>query len=78
MDNLEFWLVWNPNGTQPPRRQHLSLESAGDEASRLAASKPGESFFVLHAVEVRCTADAPVLALALTKREPQDDDNLPF
>lgn len=78
MAEQEFWLVWNPDGQRPPTRQHLSAESAGDEAARLAANKPGEPFYVLHAVEVRRTANAPVETHVLMKREPQDDDDLPF
>ncbi|MDN6885456.1 hypothetical protein QMO14_17820 [Variovorax sp. CAN2819] len=78
MDNLEFWLVWSPHGHRPPSRQHLSAESAGDEAERLAAANPGNYFYVLHAVEVRRTANAPVESLVLAKREPSDDDELPF
>lgn len=79
MGNLEFWLVWNPEGMQPPRYQHHSAKSAADEAERLAAHQPGHSFYVLHATEMRRTADAPVEAVVLLKRsEPDDDDGLPF
>lgn len=78
MNEEEFWLVWNPESSRSPSRQHLSAESAGDEATRLADSKPGESFYVLHAIEVRRTAAAPVEAIVLSKREPADDDEIPF
>lgn len=77
MDEQEFWLVWNPMGSRPPTYQHLTPEGAGREAERLAAARPGEPFYVLHAVEMRRTADAPVEAVVLTKREPPDDE-IPF
>lgn len=79
MENLEFWLVWNPDGHRPPSYQHTSHKSAAVEAERLAACSPGSSFYVLHAVEMRRTADAPVEALTLLKRpEPDPEDDIPF
>jgi len=79
MDNLEFWLVWNPEGHRPPQYQHHSAKDAADEAERLAAINPGQSFYVLQATELRRTADAPVQALVLLKRpEPDPDDYMPF
>lgn len=78
MNDEEFWLVWSPGGMRPPSHQHVSAESAGREAERLAASKPGESFYVLHAIEMRRVAEAPVEAIVLSKREPSDDDEIPF
>ena len=77
MNEQQFWLVWNPESNRPPTRQHLSAESAGDEADRLAAYAPGQSFYVLHAVEVHRTAHAPVEAIVLTKPD-EPDDEIPF
>lgn len=77
MGEQQFWLVWNPEGQRPPTRQHMSAESAGDEAERLAAHAPGQSFYVLHAVEVRRTAHAPVETIALAEPE-EPDDEIPF
>lgn len=78
MNEEEFWVVWSPGGVRPPSYQHGSVVSAGREAERLAASKPGEPFYVLHAVELRRVAEAPVEAIVLSKREPPDDDEIPF
>lgn len=79
-DNLEFWMVWNPEGNRPPRYQHKSEKSAADEAERLAGLYPGKPFYVLHATEMRRTADAPVEAHVLLKQpDPDpDDDEIPF
>jgi len=79
MDNLEFWLVWNREGTHPPRYQHHSAKAAADEAERLAGHYPGHLFYVLHATEMRRTAEAPVEACVLLKRpESDEDDDMPF
>lgn len=82
MDNLEFWMVWNPDSSRPPTFQHTSAPSAANEAERLAAANPGQSFYVLHAIEMRRTADAPVEAMNLLKRPEPDpikfDDGIPF
>lgn len=44
---VDFWLVWSPQGTHPPRFQHTSLESAEREAERLAAAHPAKQFYVV-------------------------------
>lgn len=77
MSEQQFWLVWSPEGQRPPTRQHLSADSAGDEAERLASNAPGHSFYVLHAVEVRRTAHAPVETIALAAPDELDDE-IPF
>jgi hypothetical protein len=41
-----FYLVWNPNGREPPRR-HPSRVAASIEAEWLARAKPGQEFYVL-------------------------------
>jgi len=71
-DNFEFWMVWNPQGRQPSY-QHRSEKSAADEAERLASLNPGTAFYVLHATEMRRTADAPVEAVTLQPAPPDDD-----
>lgn len=78
MDEQEFWLVWNPDGVRPPSRQHLNVASASDEAERLAASRPGHNFYVLHAVEVRRAGVVPVEKVALVQRIDPEDDEIPF
>lgn len=54
----EFWLVWCPDGTHPPRVEHRSEESAALEARRLASQYPGSVFHVLRAVGAACVPDA--------------------
>lgn len=48
-DEMEFWLVWSPDGRFPPSKRHASEAEARAEAKRLAASKTGSDFFVLRA-----------------------------
>lgn len=45
----QFFLVWNPAGSNPGYR-HGSLDSATQEARRLADQSRGQTFFVLAAV----------------------------
>ena len=47
--NNKFWLVWNPQGSNP-RYQHNSRQDAETEAERLALQCPGHAFFVLEAI----------------------------
>ncbi|MDX9896338.1 MAG: hypothetical protein RBS34_12870 [Desulfofustis sp.] len=49
--NNTFWLVWNPNGRQPLVR-HPTEEVARREAERLARKHPGDTFYVLQAMDV--------------------------
>ncbi len=67
---VDFYLVWNPNGTNP-RFRHSTRTGALTEAQRLAAAQPGQDFYVLHAVSVSRVKD-PVETVSLT------DDGLPF
>lgn len=78
MDHVEFWLVWSPEGRLPPHYRHGSAKSAANEAERLAGENPNQSFYVLHATELRRTAEAPVEAFVLAKRPEPDDDEIPF
>jgi hypothetical protein len=41
-----FWVVWSPTG-RPPVYQHETIESAGQEAERMARANPGSEFYVL-------------------------------
>lgn len=65
----DFYLVWNPTGTNP-RCRHSSASSALAEAKRLAAIAPGQDFYVLHAVSVSRVKD-PVETVTLS-------DGIPF
>lgn len=49
MYNKHFWIVWNPNGTNP-RHRHTDEQSAFREAERLASKHPNQEFFVLVAL----------------------------
>ena len=50
MDNA-FYVVWNPDNG-PPRFRHEFEWQATREAERLAASNPGQKFYVLGAISV--------------------------
>lgn len=43
----KFWVVWCPNGGRPPRVRHEDIESAEEEAARLATAHPESQFYVL-------------------------------
>ena len=59
----DFYLVWNPDGTNP-RFRHSTKTGALIEAQRLAATSPGTDFYVLHAVSVSRVRD-PVETIEL-------------
>lgn len=52
MTDIAFWMVWNPQGTQPVH-QHETEQSAIAEAERLARLNQGQRFYVLEATELR-------------------------
>ena len=56
MSVSKFWLVWNQSGG-PPTVIHNTSKSANDEAKRLAATCPGQSFVVLESCGSYCKAD---------------------
>lgn len=45
-----FWLVWNPEGYNPPQCKHNTEEGATREAERLARANPGQTFIVMESV----------------------------
>lgn len=49
-NNLEFWIIWNPQSLQPPTFKHNDKYSAIREAKRLAQANPNLDFFVLRAI----------------------------
>lgn len=51
-----YWFVWCPD-SGPPTRRHFSLETAEEEAKRLAAGNPGKQFLVLELVGVAQKVD---------------------
>jgi hypothetical protein len=59
-----FWLVWREHGMTGeerwyPRKLHYTLESAQDEAGRLAGKYPSEKFYVVRAVGYAQTENPP-------------------
>lgn len=67
----QFWMVWNP-AKAAPTFKHESERNARIEAERLARMCPGEQFFVLEAVEMRCVTDMQRVNLR------GKSDDLPF
>lgn len=55
-DTREFFVVWNPAGSNPQHR-HNTYEGAALEAKRLAKLAPGTNFYVLHALSVSRVKD---------------------
>lgn len=49
--NPVFYVVWNPDGRNPQVR-HATREAAENEARRLAALNPSDSFYVMKAESV--------------------------
>lgn len=47
-----FWMVWNPQAYAPTVK-HQSFEAAEAEAERLARGNPGQTFYLLQAVQIR-------------------------
>lgn len=45
-----FWLVWNPRN-RPPLVRHPTELVARAEAERLARKHPGDTFYVLQAID---------------------------
>lgn len=48
-----FFIVWNPDGLNPPRHRHRDRGTAEAEAKRLALENTPQEFFVM---EARCVA----------------------
>ena len=54
----KFWAVWRENGGSAPNYRHETLESAKQEAARLAC-KSVDSYYILEAVGVVTIAAPP-------------------
>jgi hypothetical protein len=65
-----FWFVWNPDGRAPSFR-HQTIESATQEAERLARLNPGNTFVVLESVCARRVDD-------MLRIEMRPDLDVPF
>lgn len=63
MSDEKFWMVWNPERSAP-RHRHDYEGGARAEAERLAATNPGQEFYVLEATH-RCTVPNPVICTEL-------------
>ena len=70
---VDFWLVWSPQGQHPPRYQHTSQANAEREAVRLAAAHPGKQFYV---VEPRYEVTS--LLTRIRHERPLIGDGIPF
>lgn len=66
---VPFWLVWRDNGPQPTMK-HKTLESAKQEAERLARTVPGAVFYVVQPVSSATKNDVLVVEY--------DADHIPF
>ena len=55
MEDGSFYIVWNPESTNPPRKRHYSFDLAKSEAERLSRQHEGAELFVLEAVSVSRT-----------------------
>lgn len=64
MDDLAFWMVWNPQRHALTYR-HEQKRDAVMEAEKLARMNPGEQFFVLEATELRMVDDMKRVTLEL-------------
>jgi len=42
-----FFIIYSPQGSSDPKHQHETLQSAEDEAKRLAVKHPSKQFFVM-------------------------------
>jgi len=71
MQDVKFWMVWNPNRRVPTYR-HATEHGATQEAERLAALNPGERFYVLVALRAREVNNMHRIELA------DQSDGLPF
>jgi hypothetical protein len=73
MINKPTWFVWCPTGW-PPKHQHQSIESAINEAERLAKAHPGQQFVVLETVGARMVD----LVQRIDLRPVNEPDEIPF
>ena len=46
------YIIWNPNGENPPRVRFRTRQAAQQEAERLARGNPGAQFYVCALVSV--------------------------
>lgn len=67
-----FWLVWNPDGKQPPKHRHTSLASAIAEAERLVRIHRKDVFWVMESVEAREVFD--MVRIMATDGETRQDE----
>ena len=60
IDEMEFFIVWSPEGTHNPAVRHWTLEQAAREAERLAQQHVGKEFVVLRSIVARQVPPAPM------------------
>jgi hypothetical protein len=71
----QFWMIWNPEGNMP-RFCHDTEAAAETEAERLARLNPGQSFYILEAVQ-RYRVDS-LQRMHLRPQQPEFADDIPF
>ena len=67
----KFWIVWSPQGQNPPSFVHESSISAELEAERLAALHKGREFYVMESRFGRAVDD-------MHRVNYNDSDSVPF
>lgn len=68
----EKYILWNPSSDLPPRVPFFTEEDATKAARNMAASNPGESFYVMRAVSISRT-DAPKVVTTPYREAPSKD-----
>lgn len=48
----KFFMVWSPEGSNPPRVRHTTNEEAVKAAEEMARLHPGQQFYVMQAQSV--------------------------
>lgn len=73
----KFWMVYGLHKAAPTMR-HKTRPSAVQEASRLARKSPGDSFFVLEAMQHVMKRDVDVTELHEEPHQSRADSDTPF
>ncbi len=67
----KFYLVWNPAGRNPQYR-HVTHAAAAKESVRLANANPGETFYVVEALQSACNRGLSISIMV------DDEPEIPF
>ena len=55
-----FWILWNPNGNEPPRVRFTNLVAAERARDNMARQHPGNEFIVMQSVSSARAIDIEV------------------